>query len=167
MAPGQAQRPHSFGQDAARGGAVGIATCFIVACILLMLRVSFGGTDLAAAVIAGVTVGTIATWFCSAPRRPSTRSGTTRLMFVLAALSGLGGPIAGLVFLVHTSVPGCDGWVGCGTNHSLAGVGTLCIIVGLLLAAVFGALGLIARSVGEIQAESPAHSTDGQPVFPV
>lgn len=164
MAQGQAQRPRSFGQGAGRV-AVGIATCLIVACILLMLRVNFGGTDLAVAVVAGVAVGTVAAWFRSAPRPPSTRVGTTRSMFVLAALCGLGGPVAGLALVIHTSAPGCDGWVGCGTNHSLVGVGVLCIIVGLLLAAVFAALGLIARSVGEMQAASMAHSTGRQPVL--
>jgi hypothetical protein len=59
---------------------------------------------------------------------------------------------AGVVLMIHTSEPGCTGWVGRGTHHPLVGVGIGVMLAGLLLAAGLGALGLIARSVGEMQA---------------
>lgn len=87
-----------------------------------------------------------------AQARHSTRAGTTTAMFALAWLSAVSGVVVGVVFMVHTSEPGCTGWVGCGTNHPDIGVGVVCILAGLLLAAVFAALALIARAVGETQA---------------
>jgi hypothetical protein len=166
MTQGQAQGSQSHGRSAARGVAVGVATCLIIACTLRALSVHFGGVDVAVAIVAGGIVGGTATWLRSATPLPSTRVGTTRFMFILAVASGLGGPIAGTVCMVHTTEPGCEGWVGCGTNHSLIGSGVLCIVIGLSFAAVFGALGLIARTVGEMQAAGLDRSTSGERAIP-
>lgn len=159
--------PGSGGRGAGRGLIVGIATGLIITCLLLAVRVDFGAGDVAVAIFAGVIAGVSATWLGRATSHtPSTRAGTTGLMFALAVLTALGGLIAGVVCMIHTSSPGCEGWVGCGTDHPLMGVGVLCIVLAFLLAAGFGALGLIARSVGEMQAASLTSVHPNEPRYP-
>lgn len=153
----QAQRTPTPRRAPVRGVAVSVVVWLLAFGTLFTIQVDFGWVDVAVAtlvaVLAGVLTHVVQSWLrYAAHGRPSTRFGTTRVMFALAWGSAVGGPIAGIVFMVHTASPGCEGWVGCGTNHPLIGVGVACMVLGLLACAIFGALGYIARSVGEMHA---------------
>jgi hypothetical protein len=150
------QRTESASPRPAAGGGtmLGVLVWTVVTCAMLGLQAQHDLGLSALAVAAGAVPGLATMWLARMTRQTvaSTRAGTTRLMLVLAFLCVLGGPIAGVVCMVHTAAPGCAGWVSCGTNHPLIGVGVACFVAGLLFAAAFAALGLIARSVGEMQA---------------
>jgi hypothetical protein len=73
-------------------------------------------------------------------------------MITMSYLCGFGGVVSGIALMVHTSAPGCSGWVGCGTDHTLVGHGIACLALGIIFSALFSGLGSIARTLGEIQA---------------
>lgn len=84
---------------------------------------------------------------------PSTRKGTTDLMFLLAGLSALGGLACGVAFAVRTGGGvECGGLGQCSPGHPYLLIAVIVIVTGLVQAAVLSALGLIARSVGEMHA---------------
>lgn len=154
----EAEKTRTPRRAPARGVTVGVAVWLIALGTLFTLQVDFGLVDVVVATFvaafAGVVTSVVQSWlsYAAVHARPSTRVGTTRMMLALAWVSAVGGPIAGIVLIVHTASPGCQGWVGCGTNHPLIGVGVACMVLGLLACAIFGALGYIARSVGEMHA---------------
>lgn len=88
-------------------------------------------------------------------QRPSTREGTTETMFWLAALTLAGGLLGGMICLTHKV----------GESHPLAGWGIGVAAAAIVQGSVLIAIGLIARTVGEMQAAQLA-LTDSPPAAP-